>query len=763
MSVSAPTITDSVDQNFFIEALNGALPPVSYLDSFPDSVYTKALDSLLVKFLYTLMGPAGAGSLRKQYLEARLQIEQAGLKTTNLDSLYSSAFGLARLAEETYQLDADSSLLPAADRVQVLLSDASFRSRAIDFLKGARGGSTVRGLTLVARSGLGYPVELIENYKSLFDHYSDAPLGLPNLGTTNSVSEVVVIPHQALPQNARQILSFTGLPAKGWFSLTYPAGQAWMAIPVSTVAGSNTITVPSAANLPVGVFVTLTNLPTTSTSVQIDPTQAGWNHATLYAQSNGGSGTSVSLIQPLSGSSPGSAANAPTTGNFIALVGVGQTTPIPYNATSDIVQQALNALPLVGQGNIVVSGGPLPSHPLTIDFVRGLGDQTVPGIIPNVSPDAAVGITSASSGGTQQLADILNSPLKIVGEIEQTTGSSYGHSTTISDADLHSLYAALDQTKPMTSLFTTQPGVSAAVQQQPSATFTESTQANVLRYVTGRAIQWPAVDGTHWIEAGVEHEAPTSGSRPQYQGFHNISNIVSYTESALNNSNYSGLDLTTLGNTYWNSLIGGYSQQQLLLYPGLSSLNPNNYNNQYLAIDAQTPQPEEPLVISSLNGISIINGIYPADYLSLPGVPQPKGGLLWASSERPDGIDYLEIDLGVAQAVNYLYFEATNKPYLIDVSYDTLDQSPSRSFIPVTLASDSTSGSSTASLHYQSTQLWSTVNLHFSNSLGGMIYTRFLRVGFTKSPVGTPYGPVGINPIPYSIEVRNLRVGRNVS
>lgn len=138
--VSTPTITSTINQSYFIEALTGSQQPTSYLDIFPDAVYTKAIDSLLVKFLYALMGPVGVGGLRQEYLEERLQFEMANLQGSDLDSLYSNAFAFARLAEETYEIDASAALLPAAQQAQILAQDASFRNRAIDFLKGARAG-----------------------------------------------------------------------------------------------------------------------------------------------------------------------------------------------------------------------------------------------------------------------------------------------------------------------------------------------------------------------------------------------------------------------------------------------------------------------------------------------------------------------------------------------------------------------------------------------------------------------------------------------
>jgi hypothetical protein len=55
----------------------------------------------------------------------------------------------------------------------------------------------------------------------------------------------------------------------------------------------------------------------------------------------------------------------------------------------------------------------------------------------------------------------------------------------------------------------------------------------------------------------------------------------------------------------------------------------------------------------------------------------------WGSIERETGDDYLELDLGSVQAVNYLTFEATRKPYSIALDFDVLDQGTNRNFIPV--------------------------------------------------------------------------------
>lgn len=747
--VGSPTITSTVNQSFFIEALGGAQNPVSYLDRFPDAIYTKAVDSLLVKFMYALLGPTGVGALRQEYLLARLQVEEAGLQSADIDSLYTNAFAFARLAEETYEVDASADLLPAAQRSEILTQDAAFRNRAIDFLKGARAGGTLRGVTMVARSGLNRPVEVIENYRALYDRYADLPLGLISMGVTSSPHEVVVIPRQMDPQSAVQTLTLIGSPTTGYFTLSYPTSQNWMAIPVTTTATSHTITVPNAAQIPANAFVTLTSIaPGTG---HLDPTAAGWNYATLYTQSQGGSGTSLTIANP-----------APSSGTFIALVGQGQTFPIPYNATAGQVQNALIGLLPIGNGNVVVTGGPLPSLPIQIQFANALSDQSVPLLAANLSPDQAVGITVTGSGGTEEMSNGGTGEIVDAEIVMSTVGiSADEQATTIAPADEYAMLLALGQTKPLTTVVTTMNGQSDTVRQQINEEFTGSSQVEVVRYVTGRAsVTWPSVDSTHWIQGGVEHEAPRAlGSGSQhYQGFHNISSIMAYTEKALLDANY-GTDSAGLLAPYWDTNIGSFSIAQQTLVPGLAQFTDPTV--QFLPANAVNSLPE-PLIVSNVGSQPVINGIYPVDYYSLPGVQQPIKTTMWASSERTDGVDYLEIDLGAAQAVNYLYFEAASVPYLIDVAYDTLDQAPARNFAPVTLSS---STASITSLAYSSTvtNMWTTVEIFCNNAFGGMIYTRFLRIGFTRTPVGTPFAPVGQPTIPYSIEVRNLRVGRNVS
>jgi hypothetical protein len=96
----------------------------------------------------------------------------------------------------------------------------------------------------------------------------------------------------------------------------------------------------------------------------------------------------------------------------------------------------------------------------------------------------------------------------------------------------------------------------------------------------------------------------------------------------------------------------------------------------------------EPLVVTTqTNGTGLINGLYPSDYTSLKGVStiRYKDEQFWSSkAERESGAEFIEIDLGVVQAVNFLTFESIRKPYDIEISYDIYDQAPRRHFVTVT-------------------------------------------------------------------------------
>jgi hypothetical protein len=213
------TYTDTVRTNVIVEALKGAEVPSSYLQSFPDRLYNKSADSTLYKFLFTLTGPSGVGVLKKQLFEMRLILEANGMKSKQLEMFYGDVFKFFKVTEENYDFSTNETLTQS-DWVKINLRDASYRNRAIDYLHAARLGTTPDGMALAARSGLGKDVQVIENYKYLFDIHSDDPIGLENYGQTGTTSEFIIFPSHEVDQSYAYSFVFNKIPNSGSYSFT---------------------------------------------------------------------------------------------------------------------------------------------------------------------------------------------------------------------------------------------------------------------------------------------------------------------------------------------------------------------------------------------------------------------------------------------------------------------------------------------------------------------------------------------------------------
>lgn len=662
LTVTTPDFTGVVNQSFFIAPLGGPQNPINYLDRFPEEVYNKSIDSHLVKFIYAILGPAGIGWLRKNYLQARLIYEDYGLETFDLDAFYGDPFAFSRILEETYDEDPHG-LLPREDWDRLKAKDASYRNRAIDFLGAARAGTTLEGMHLAARSGLGHECEIVENYKALFDSHTDDPLGLSYMGSTFSTEEFIIVPRREAPRSEVQVLTITGFPTGGTFDLFFLLG---------------------------------------------DQTR---NRALNVA----------------------------------------------YDVNNITLQTLLEGFSSIGKGNVEVRGGPLPGVPVEIHFTNKLANLDVPEL------QLALNITSFVGGTPQPTGSV----------VTQRAGVDYADEVAhISARDQHHVIEALDKIKPVTSIITFRPGKGTQAPQQWNEVVASSTYHEVVRYVTGQVnVPWPPRDLTHWIERNVEHEAqrPYDDLQYHYQGFHNVAAVVAYTEEAVSDPDYLTDNWPTVVAQYKNEQIGPFSQYQQMLFGPLAA--PVESLSQFEAARSLADY-TEPLTVNAttaLQGANIptplVNGVYPVDYQALPGVPPIRyaDDQFWASVERPGGDDYLEIDLGSAQALNYLNFEATRKPYDIEVSYDLLDLGPSRAWQPVTLDPNTRS---TTAIGYQpaSQNPWEPVVIHFSAANGNIIFARYVRIKFARrTDSNSPFVASDGTNLPFSIEVRNLRIGRNIS
>jgi hypothetical protein len=658
-AVTTPDVTNEIVQQFFIEGQSTGKSPLNYLDHFPETVWNKGIHTRLVALMYTLLGPSGVGYLRQNYLEARIAIENNGLKTTELDELYNNIFSFARFATEVYEQDTEG-LLTQAQFEQVQESDKAYQNRAKSFLAATRAGGTILGIELAAKSGLLTAVEVIENYKALYDEHSDDRLGIQWQGVTRSTEEVILLPRQELPTNALQILDFTGElpPLTGSFTLAFP------------LAATETV-------------------------------------------------ENVSQNNP-------------------------STAELSFESGAHEIQEALEALPGVGNLNIHVTGGPLPSKPIEIEFTNELADRVIPPLL----------VTKNTCANAEELQVVLEIEQKIVG------ASADGGVSTIPPENWQYAEVALRQIKPVTTIISPGKAPSVTKRQVPNSVASDSEYAEVLRYVTGsRTITWPPLDSTHWIEGGVEKEAPqtVNGGSQHYLNFHNISTIKAYTGEALLDPDYEEGTYAP----YPDEHHGIFSAEQRALYPFLNAFNDPTH---VFEANEAAPSPSLPVFKEG----PYIEGVYPLDYTTAPGAKPDfvvASTRMWSSEEHNEGSDILEIDFGTVQACNFITFEASNKPYEINVAYDLLDASPERHFVPVTFSEPHVAQSVLSIGHETKTpNPWVVIPLNFGNTAGGMIYTRFIRLEFTKRTTeGSPFtGPNG-ELKPFSIEVRSLRIGRNVS
>lgn len=218
-----PTYSEVVKQNYLIEPLTGAKDVFHYIENFPYEIYTKSADTHLYKFMRSLLGDAGVNWLRKNQLDARVMLEEMGLDAFDLDAFFGNPFAFGRIADEIYEVDTTGLISREQDEI-IKSKNARYRNRALDYINGARAGNTPLGMKLIAQAGLGHAVEIVENYKYLFDSHSDDPLGLEYRGTTVSTEEMIVLPRREIGVSEEQVISFStdpDFPIGGEFSLVY--------------------------------------------------------------------------------------------------------------------------------------------------------------------------------------------------------------------------------------------------------------------------------------------------------------------------------------------------------------------------------------------------------------------------------------------------------------------------------------------------------------------------------------------------------------
>ena len=121
----------------------------------------------------------------------------------------------------------------------------------------------------------------------------------------------------------------------------------------------------------------------------------------------------------------------PTGGTVTLTFRAATTGTIAYNATAAAVEDALEAISTIGDGDIRVTGGPGPGTPWVVTFINDLGHQDVPlmtasgaGLTGGTTPAIGVVQTTAGSATGYDARILIGSPDKPGTIVTKVVGGS---------------------------------------------------------------------------------------------------------------------------------------------------------------------------------------------------------------------------------------------------------------------------------------------------------------------------------------------------
>jgi hypothetical protein len=184
-----------VEKKEIVEGLN---PPSEFdqrlRNFFPETLYNINSDSLLYKFLYSLLGDSGVNGVKKALFAPKLFNALSTTHFDDLDYLFSNSFQLGRLNNEIYLYDPYNEVLTEDQWAEIRKKDSNYKSRSQDYMRGIQIAPSKEGMALLGRAATGYDCEIFERWQYLDDLNSDEPIGYPDYGFTNSSYEFVVRP-----------------------------------------------------------------------------------------------------------------------------------------------------------------------------------------------------------------------------------------------------------------------------------------------------------------------------------------------------------------------------------------------------------------------------------------------------------------------------------------------------------------------------------------------------------------------------------------
>jgi hypothetical protein len=164
------------------------------LARFDENLYNVHSTSHLYRFLLALCGEGGAGSVRKEVLYSKLQGAIYSTHFHDLDRLYGDPLALPRLSGEVYAYDPSNEPLTQNQWIEVYAKDANYRNRCLLWMRAIIYGGSPMGIALAAEAACGIECDIFAVADYLEDQRSSHPIGLTNLGRTNSDGEVVIVP-----------------------------------------------------------------------------------------------------------------------------------------------------------------------------------------------------------------------------------------------------------------------------------------------------------------------------------------------------------------------------------------------------------------------------------------------------------------------------------------------------------------------------------------------------------------------------------------
>lgn len=171
---------------------------------FDESFYNLQPDTHLYHFVDALVGPNGAGGVKRTIFLDRLMGSLSTIYFADLDMILEGIFGISRLPEEWYKWDPRYQSLTQDEQNEVRVKDSWYRERGRKYLSACQEGGTEYGFRKMVEAILSCDCDVYELWKYKGNPTIEGELGRI-IPTVNN--EVVVVPHKAtVSEKEKQLL-----------------------------------------------------------------------------------------------------------------------------------------------------------------------------------------------------------------------------------------------------------------------------------------------------------------------------------------------------------------------------------------------------------------------------------------------------------------------------------------------------------------------------------------------------------------------------